>query len=310
MDKLVSILVISYNSVDFVTQTLESIYNQTYSNIELVISDDGSNDNSMSIIEEWLDGKVARFSSVIVQTSSSNQGIPKNINKGIKVCKGFYIKIIAADDILDSMCIENNIKICEVYQYRIVFSNMKVFFDNDTDKYEIWDYFANKYFFNLDSRMQNKMLSAKNVPYAPTSFIERKLLEEVDFFDESYLYMEDYPMWYKITKSGVKLNYFDVNTVFYRIHGNSLSNGSSKRLVSNRKFYSSDRLFFYKTRCIELIKNQYFYDAYTSLIKYSYYDIILIFGNQLNPLTRMLGIILFLDPKHARNWFKKVFKGS
>ena len=61
---LVSVIVITYNSSKFVLETLESIYNQTYSNIELIISDDCSSDETINICQNWLYKNKNRFKNI------------------------------------------------------------------------------------------------------------------------------------------------------------------------------------------------------------------------------------------------------
>ena len=111
--ELVSVLVISYNSERYIIETLDSIKNQTYERIQLVLSDDGSRDQTMKIAEEWIQKNGKRFESVKTHINEVNRGIPNNANQGLLLCEGSYIKLIAADDILREECIQKNLDICE-----------------------------------------------------------------------------------------------------------------------------------------------------------------------------------------------------
>src|SRR5690606_22852216 len=94
---LVSIIVITYNSSKYVLETLESARAQTYQNIELIISDDGSKDATVQICRDWLKENSDRFVHSQLLTVEHNTGIPANCNRGVKASKGEWIKLIAGD---------------------------------------------------------------------------------------------------------------------------------------------------------------------------------------------------------------------
>ena len=95
----VSVVVITNNSVKCIIDTLESVKEQTYKNIELIVSDDGSTDETLTLVKEWLDINEGRFTHNSIVESEINTGITKNCNRGTKVAIGKYIKLIAGDDL-------------------------------------------------------------------------------------------------------------------------------------------------------------------------------------------------------------------
>ena len=105
---LVSVIVITYNSSNYVLETLESAKAQTYKNIELIISDDGSTDTTVGICKNWINQNKERFVAVKCITTGNNTGIAPNCNRGLKEAKGEWLKFIAGDDILMDSCIERN----------------------------------------------------------------------------------------------------------------------------------------------------------------------------------------------------------
>lgn len=308
IDKLVSVLVISYNSSEYIIQTLESIKKQTYLNVELVVSDDFSDDNTIEKVDEWININSLRFSRVVVIRNNENLGIPKNINSGLLKCEGCYIKLIAADDVLDNNCIKDNYSICEEYGYRVVFSNMLAFYEEDINNTSLWEYLGAKAYFEMDSKMQHRTLAFKNFPYAPTSFFESKVIKEVGNFDERYKYMEDYPMWFKITAQGIKLNYLDKPTVFYRIHKKSISNSKDDALIPSKKYYVCERAFFYRTRLSYLLKHGQLFRLFLCLVYFVYSDMIILFGIKSNKFTKTLRMILLFDSSQFRYIFSTVIK--
>ncbi len=86
----------------YIIETLESIKNQNYKNIELIISDDASLDNTIYVCKEWLRSNQLYFVRAKLMLSDKNSGIAPNCNRGIEEAKGEWIKLVAGDDILFS----------------------------------------------------------------------------------------------------------------------------------------------------------------------------------------------------------------
>ena len=85
---LVSVIIVSYNSADTILDTLESIKAQSYTDIELIISDDGSKDKTIEISENWLKLNGHCFSSSKLLTVKSNTGISANCKKCVEIASG------------------------------------------------------------------------------------------------------------------------------------------------------------------------------------------------------------------------------
>src|ERR1700712_629182 len=110
---LVSIVVLTYNSGKFIIETLESTFNQTYDNIELILSDDCSTDNTVQLAQAWVNDHKSRFKKAEVLTVPVNTGIPKNCNRGLRGAGGEWIKILSGDDVLHNSCIETFVRYSE-----------------------------------------------------------------------------------------------------------------------------------------------------------------------------------------------------
>ena len=96
---LVSISVITYNSSKYVIETLDSAKAQTYQNIELIISDDCSTDNTVEICKNWINDNKERFVRTELITVKKNTGISPNCNRANNAANGEWIKEIAGDEI-------------------------------------------------------------------------------------------------------------------------------------------------------------------------------------------------------------------
>jgi alpha-1,3-rhamnosyltransferase len=229
---LVSVIVITYNSEKFVLDTLESIKEQDYLEIELIISDDCSNDRTLEICEKWLEKNKDRFKRSKIIKGDFNQGVVKNLEKGCKESKGEWIKIIAGDDILLKNCISLNSRyVQDNNQINFLFSKVETFGKKEIilpskDKIKYYTFSPDKQYFQL-------LLG--NFILAPTSFIKRKRLEELGCFDSKTRIIEDLPMWLKATKAGEKLYFLDKITVKYRIHEESISLKPNPNYIKDMK---------------------------------------------------------------------------
>ena len=120
---LISIITPVHNSEKFISETIKSVQEQTYTNWELILIDDGSIDSSVSIIIEII-SKDARISLIVNET---NSGAAITRNKGIKKAKGDFLTFIDADDIWFPDFLENSLNTCLTNNYEFVFSSYKRF---------------------------------------------------------------------------------------------------------------------------------------------------------------------------------------
>lgn len=221
MNYIISIVVISYNTEKLIEETLNSIKNQTYKNIELIVTDDCSKDDTFNVAKKWCEENSNRFVNTKCVQTSGNKGIPHNINNGIRYAQGKYIKVIAADDLLVDTFIEDMYKFCEKNNYKIAFSDIEIFnLDNENEpQYPL----EMKEIFNLSVEKQYGFLLKCNFVPAVSSFIRKDLIDELNIYNEKYPFLDDLPAWIKVTKNGIKLNLLDKKLVRYRRHSAAIS---------------------------------------------------------------------------------------
>lgn len=296
-EPLVSVVVVTFNSAPTVIETLESIKAQTYENIELIITDDKSPDNTVQVCAEWLEENKNRFVYSEIVIAEENTGVSGNVNRGIMASKGEWVKGIAGDDILIETCIENNVNYMMAHpSVNFLFSRMRVFGDAERLA-KIQKRF--KYgFFCLSTRQQYLRLLRENTIPAPTSFMRKSAISDLGYFDERIPLIEDYPFWLKALYNNYSFDFLNIETVLYRV-GNSLttSHSYSENFERNR-LLEKEMVNFYKS------KENLLYRMYSSVHEKleRNWSFQLYFLQALNPYCWYYKYIFFKERVYGRRF--------
>lgn len=233
---LVSVIVTTYNSATFVSETLESVKDQAYENIELIISDDASTDNTIKICKEWLAGNAGRFVRSEIITVPKNTGVSANCNRSTYASRADWIKFIAGDDILLPNCIEDNIKfVAENPDVCILFSQVLIYRDTFENSNfvrllpQAFPFNIMNPSFTADDQFKLLLISDR-INFTPSYFFYKKAVISVGGYDERNRIVEDYPMWLKLTQAGYKLHFMKKKTVGYRQHQQATNNIGDEKL--------------------------------------------------------------------------------
>ena len=219
--ELVSIITPSYNSSKFIEETIASVQAQTYSHWEMLITDDGSTDNSFEIIK-----KICKKDSRIKLFSIKNAGPAVARNNSIKHAKGKYIAFIDSDDLWMSEFLSTSIKFITKSE-GFVFSSYKRC-NETTLKEQYKDFIVPENVTYMDILKTNSISCL-------TAFIDIEKLGK-EFMPE-VLYRQDMGLWLKYLK---KINYakgIKETLAIYRIRDNSHSRNKKKLLKPQWYFY-------------------------------------------------------------------------
>lgn len=230
---LVTILIISYNSEKFILETLESAKAQTYSNIQLIVSDDCSKDNTIDIIENWLITNGACFKETLIIASEENTGINANCNRGLKKATGDWMKLIAGDDILIKTCIEENINFINNNKDELpkIVASQIIPFDSHKS-YNILPISKQAIFKETTSpKDQFRLLINGKFINGASVFYHTSELRKIGGFTSKVKMLEDFPTFLQLTKNGNKIFFLAKPTVKYRIHEKSVSNQSKDKAI-------------------------------------------------------------------------------
>ena len=223
-----------YNSDLYLSKAINSILKQSYTNFEFIIINDGSNDNSMSIINHYKDQD-----SRIIVINQENQGLTKSLNNGAKIAKGEYIARQDADDISMQDRFINFIKYCKLNKKVNIYSTPSYLLHSD----KIIPSYIRRNGFDI------KMLDYTNSLIHGTLIINSQLLKKFKY-DESYRYAQEFNLYHRLLSNGYKIHY-DKNNISYklRIHENQVSNTNSKKQIElynktlkefNKKIYKNN----------------------------------------------------------------------
>ena len=173
MKKLISVPIPVFNSGNYLNQSINSILNQSYQNFEIIICDDGSNDNSRSIIESFRDSRIK------VYHNDENIGVLKTRNKLFEYCTGQYIAFQDADDLshserfivqLNAFIRDPDLMLCGT-NFSYINKKSNVFFNQDVIETHL--------------EIKNQLLE-KNMFQFPSLMVDSRVLEEVGGFREEF----------------------------------------------------------------------------------------------------------------------------
>ena len=245
---LVSIVVVTYNSQEYVLDAINSVREQTYPNIELIITDDCSTDDTVAICTEWIDENKDRFENVCLITSDHNTGITANRNRGNFVAKGEWIKHVDGDDKLLPSCIADYIEYVKNNPHiNIVFSPLHLFGEGDLEKWSKLLHTNFEFTFGLCPR-DFKILLCKTCLFpAPSLFVNADFFKSLGGYDETIRDLEDWPFWVKAAFCGANFAYIETPEVNYRISSSSLSQGiggANSRYKEAIRLIEKNNLFY------------------------------------------------------------------
>lgn len=231
---IVSVAVIAYNSSEYIIDTLNSIKNQTYQNLELVISDDCSTDNTIEICNQWVKKNRDRFTNVAIITASKNTGLSPNYNRAINACSGTWIKEIDAHDKLLPDCIADFINYTIIHpEAKYIFAKVRCFGADETicKKYE--NVFKYEIFLKTSEEQLHYLIYCENFIPSQGSFFNKEFIAQIGFHNDERLPMiEDWPKWITLLQKGVKFYFMDKYVADYRVSGGvSTSSNVSPRYL-------------------------------------------------------------------------------
>ena len=231
---IISVIIPTYNRVQFICETLDSIKGQTFSNWECIIVDDGSTDNTSNVIATYLEDDRIQFHK---RPASKPKGANSCRNHGLSLSQGTYIHWMDSDDILHHDC------------YALCLEIFK------TEKIDFCSYKRTLFFGEIDKSQLENAKTAKITSKIDSATIEAVLKNEVSLntcnviwdkaaignqgFNETIVYADEWEFYTRLLTLGLKGVKLDATLLYGRKHADSttyeFSQQDSKRLQSKKK---------------------------------------------------------------------------
>ncbi len=318
---LVSVIIPCYNYGKYLPDAFESVRSQDYPNIEVIVVDDGSTDETKEICEKYSQVKY------IYQT---NQGLSAARNTGIKISNGEFLIFLDADDWLLPNAVANNLPfLLQDEEFAFVSGGYEVRY-TETGK-------IHNSFEVVESDHYLRLLQGNYVGVPATAMYRRRIFDEV-LFDTILKSCQDYDLYLKITRK-YPVFHHSKKIAAYRIHSSNMSSNFSAmlseslqvlerqkkdlRTTSEREAYEKGRVVWKNWYCRELFRNMCYGNTPVSaknlmfIIKNSPLVFFLFFGSLLDHyrLAGFDGIRFLFKKKYKKNelislkvnWLKHVF---
>lgn len=211
---LVTIITSVLNGDNTLEETFQSVFNQTYPNIEYIVVDGGSTDNTLGLIRKYEDN-------ISYWVSEPDTGIYNAWNKGIKLAEGDWFLFLGSDDILEERGIEMLIEKVRSSNQTLDYVSAKSIVFNDKGKYKItgepWSW----------SNFRRYVCTAQC-----GAIHSKRLYEEVGLYDESFKIAGDYELLLR-KGDALKTAFVDKENIRFRLGG--VSNGSLKAIKETNR---------------------------------------------------------------------------
>ncbi len=218
----ISVIMPFYNAESYIGQAIESILNQSFSNFELILINDASNDNSEEIIARYLKDK-----RIIYIKNNFNKGIVYNLNAGLKLAKSEIIARMDGDDISNKErfakqydFLQNNSDISVVGSFVKIIDGLGRQIDKRTKLLD-------------PEKIKNDLIVYSPLVHPSVMFRKSHVLA-VGGYREKCIYVEDVDLWYRLAYSGYKISNIPEFLLKYRFHENSTSKKS--RIIAKKAF--------------------------------------------------------------------------
>ena len=224
--KKVSIIIPVYNVSGYIKECLDSVINQTYKNLEIIIINDNSTDNTMDIVNSYKDKRIKVINLV------KNSGVSIARNKGVEISTGDYVCFLDSDDCWNLEKIEKQVN----------------FIKNKTFIYSDYEFYNNgkKHRVSVPKSLTYKQALKNTTIFTSTVMFNMKYLSKEDLYMPNIKIGQDTSTWWRILKKVDKAYGMNEVLSIYRIHGISLSSNKIRAVKGAWNIYKLEGLNVFK----------------------------------------------------------------
>lgn len=216
-NSLVSVIVPAYNAEKYISECVSSVLNQTYSDWEMIIIDDGSTDNTIDIIKEF-ENEDQRIS---LYKMTQNGGVARARRKALEMANGQYIAFLDSDDMWKSQKLEKQLRFMKYNNLAFSMTSYEILSKGKT----------NKKIFKVPSRLSYEDYLKNTIIGNLTVMVDRKLAPDFRIQDSP---LEDVMTWMEFLKKGNIAYGLDENLAIYRVTDDSVS---SDKIDNAKKYF-------------------------------------------------------------------------
>ncbi len=278
---LVSVIIPTYNKKTYVVKAIDSVLNQTYKNIEIIVIDDGSTDGT----DKMISGLSKKNSKFIFLRNETNLGFVKTLNKAISRAKGKYIARLDDDDIwIDSQKLEKQINFLESHpDYVLIGSGIIVIKEKDDSE-------ITRFLFPEEDEDIRRTLLIENLFAHSAVVFLKSAFEKVGGYDEEFGFFADKDLWLKLGKVGKMHNLPEYGVCYLDKESFCEYNERNLKIRRNLK----QNLYLRK-------KHKDSYQGYLKAVLFcwaSYFYSFLPFRQQIKPILFKIRILLLGRPAY------------
>lgn len=219
MEKI-SVIIPFYNEEKYIKECIDSVINQTYKNIEIILINNNSTDNTLNIIKKINDERIKIY-------ECNQQGVSHARNVGIKKATGRYICFIDSDDYWEKEKLEKQIKFIKENKYKFIYSDY-MFLKKNGKKKRV----------KVPKSLTYKQAIKNTCIFTSTVMIDTKYIEKKYINMPPLKRGEDTATWWQILKTGVTAHGINEVLAYYRLKKNSLSSNKIKSVIGTWKIYN------------------------------------------------------------------------
>lgn len=255
---LVSVVIPTYNSEKTIERTLDSVINQSYKSLEILVIDDGSKDGTISVLRNYM----KEDSRINIITKENNRGVADSRNIGIKKSSGKYVAFLDGDDVWQENKLIKQIKFMEENNSHFTYTNYIVVDEISNQRVGLQ---------KTPKEISYQSMLIGNMIGCSTVIFNKDYVGEVKI--PLLKKRNDMALWLKILKKTKKGHRVNEGLTFYYKRENSLSSGNKKELLKyhyqvyndSEKFGTIKSLFFVSCNVVNLFYKKIFYfEKYTN----------------------------------------------
>lgn len=224
MQSKVSIIISAFNAEKYIAQTLQSVLTQSWPNLEIIVVNDGSTDNTRQIVEQYVRENLTLINQV-------NKGQDAALNEGYRHATGEYIKFMDSDDLINSTMIEKQVTALAGSQALVAYGEWARFYDNEPSSAEFTRLHYQKDMGAVDfltSEPDGVMLQCGIL------LVPRKLIEKAGLWDERLILYNDTEFYNRIILASAGIKFTEGARLYYRsgLHTSISAQRSEKYFAS------------------------------------------------------------------------------